>query len=104
MLRGPEGRERACGQLGVWGAVRALLTGSGAETQPKSNGAFLALKSDVMWQQFHHSVVLSRPKTYLFIYIYILFIKAKGHKGHLHRSKNYFEVKNIWGGSASPCL
>ena len=51
---------------GVWGGAPAEIEFC----------AFLALKSDVRWQQFHHSVVLSRPQTYLFIY---LFIKAKGH-------------------------
>ena len=38
---------------GSGGALRASLAGSGVEPQPKiESGAFLALKSDISWQQF----------------------------------------------------
>jgi len=44
----PEGRERGWGQLGVCGALRAPLAGSGAEPQPKSNLVPFSLK---IWRQ-----------------------------------------------------
>jgi len=38
----------------------------------------------------HAGHILVRLSYLVFIYLFIyLFIKAKGHKGHLHRSKNY---------------
>ena len=64
MVRVPEGRELGCGQLWVWRALRALLAGSGGGDPAEIEfGAFLALKYDVRWQQFQHSVVLPRPQT-----------------------------------------
>ena len=44
LLRGPEGRERGCGQLGVWGAVRALLAGSGGSPSRNRIWCLFSLK------------------------------------------------------------
>ena len=52
LFRGPEGRERGWGQLEVWGALRAPWRGLGGAPAEIEFGAFLALKSDIRWQQF----------------------------------------------------
>jgi len=53
LFLGPEGRERGWGQLGVWRSAvsspSGVLGGAPAEIE---FGAFLALKSDIRWQQF----------------------------------------------------
>ena len=52
MFRGPEGRQRGLGQLGVWEHCDLSFSGVWGEIDEIEFGAFLALKSDIRWQQF----------------------------------------------------
>ena len=66
MFRGPEGREWRWDQhqLGVWS--RAVSSSSGVWGRAPAEiefGAFLALKSDIRWQQFRLFSMQCRPQT-----------------------------------------